>query len=78
MTILDPWLVQTEGRRKRGQEMDRKTEKLAREEIGTHSTIKSKCTGVSVISTNVFCVHKSWRRDGHRKLLSFDIQIIFK
>lgn len=42
------------------------------------SKVKPKYTVVSVISTNVLCVHKSCYRDGHRKLLSFDIQIIFK
>lgn len=40
--------------------------------------VELKFTVVTLTSTEAVCVSESCRKDGQRKLLSFDIQIIFK
>lgn len=57
--------------------------KLATQEFGAHCQtghvkVELKCTVVTVISTKAACVGETCRIDGQRKLLSFDIQIIFR
>lgn len=89
LTSKELWHLAGEGRsRKRRRQKGKRKWKGNKEKIGKTGgwswlsegpcKVVLKFTVVTVTSTKALCATESCRIDGQRKLLSFDIQIIFK